>query len=152
MLSVLAHALALLVLTQSPPAVRVAVVDTSASDAVYEDVSRGIAVQVVDALDRAGVTGVRVDESELPPEGCKPGPCLAQVAKSQKAHVVVALEAEEIDKKSTRVRLAALWGYDGAPLAVAQCIFVAGKAPPKIVAKFATKVRTEATARLSPPK
>lgn len=147
----LALALAL-ALSQTPPAVRVAVVDTSASDAVYEDVSRAIAEQVVDALDRAGVTGVRVDESELPPEGCKPGPCLANVAKAQKAHVVVALEAEELDKTSTRVRLAALWGYDGAPLAVAQCIFVSGKKPPKIVTKFAAKVRAEATARLQPPK
>lgn len=109
-------ALLFVVLCQLPPA-RVVVVDVSAPDAVYEDVSRALAEQVVAQLRGAGLDTVRIDENELPEEGCRLGPCLGVVAKARQARVVVILDAVELDKKGrTQVSVAAMAGRDGMPI------------------------------------
>jgi hypothetical protein len=97
----------------------VVVVDVSASDAIYEDVSRGLAEALVEALQRAGFEAHRVDENQLPPDGCRAGPCLEAVARAHRADAVVLLDAAE-DGPATRVSLMGLGGRDGRPLAGAR--------------------------------
>ncbi len=105
--------LLLLALSQAP---RVAVVDVSAPDAIYEDESRELAEMVVAALGKAGFEALRVDETEIPGgKRCSIGPCLGEVARMVKAHVVVALDAAEV-KKHTDLILTALLGFNGEPL------------------------------------
>ena len=82
-------AVALAVLSQTPA--QVAVIDISAEDAIYEDVSRRYAQALVDALSKEGLSAVRVDESELPPQGCRLGPCLGVAARAKGALVVVTM-------------------------------------------------------------
>ena len=131
-----------LLLCQSPKA---AVIDVSASDAVYEDVSRGLAEQVAHALDGAGFDAVRVDENELPESGCRAGPCLAKVAKDHHALVLVTLDATEVDKTHTQVALAALLGLNGLPLAGARYVAKQGaKKLPKELVDFTQKVFAQA--------
>lgn len=99
------------------PASRVVVIDVSQPDAVYEDVSRGFAEQVVAELRAVGLEAVRIDENELPEEGCRLGPCLGVVAKARQAKVVVILDAVELDKKGkTQVSVAAMAGHNGMPI------------------------------------
>ncbi len=129
---------AALVLCQAPKA---AVVDVSTPDAVYEDVSRALAEQVAAALETAGFEAVRVDENELPEEGCRAGPCLAKVAHAKHALVLVTLDAAELDKKRTGVAVAALLGLNGLPLATARYVVKAGaKKTPKELLDFTQKV------------
>ncbi len=146
--------LVVIALAQAPapvPTPNVAVVDVSASDAVYEDVSRALADEVVEALRRAGAHASRVDEREVP-DGCRFGPCLGEVAKAQKAHVIVALDAVELDSKRTGVGITALWGYDGRPLAAQRYVAAGGKVKPaKAVTGFAAEVTKAATALMVPP-
>ena len=105
-----------LALSQLPPA-RVVVIDVSAPDAVYEDVSRALAEQVVSELKGSGLDAVRIDENELPEEGCRLGPCLGIVAKKRQAKVVVIVDAVELDKKGkTQVSVAAMAGWNGMPI------------------------------------
>ncbi len=133
---------AALVLAQSPKA---AVIDVSQPDAVYEDVSRALATQVSVALDGAGFEAVRVDENELPEEGCRAGPCLAKVAKDKKALVLVTLDATELDKKRTSVAVAALLGLNGMPLAGGRYVAVEGqKKLPKELVEFVKRVFEQA--------
>ncbi|MFT3839258.1 MAG: hypothetical protein QM723_19910 [Myxococcaceae bacterium] len=134
---------ALAVLAQSSP--KAAVVDVSQPDAVYEDVSRALATQVSVALDGAGFEAVRVDENELPEQGCHAGPCLAKVAKDKKALVLVTLDATELDKKRTQVAVAALLGLNGMPLAGGRYVSVEGqKKLPKELVEFVKKVFDQA--------
>lgn len=135
-------------LAQAP--MRVAVIDVSKSDAIYEDVSRGIAEVVVAQLNKEGLSAIRVDESTLPAGGCREGPCLGAVAKAHQAQVLVALDAEEVTGTTSRVALAALGADDGRPLAVARCVFVAEAPPPRIVRRFAQKILA-ATSATGPP-
>lgn len=108
--------LSFVALAQLPPS-KVVVIDVSAPDAVYEDVSRGLAEQVVAELNGVGIQTTRIDENELPEEGCRLGPCLGVVAKSRKALVVVIVDAVELDKKGkTAVSVAAMAGFNGMPL------------------------------------
>ena len=134
--------LALLVavsLGQAAP--RVAVLDVSAPDAVYEDISRELATKVAASLTAAGFDAVRIDESQLPPEGCRIGPCLGVVARAQKAKVVVIVDATELDKSRTGVGVAALWGTDGQPLATTRFVATGDKTKPaKALEHFATKL------------
>lgn len=102
-----------LVLLASPTVV---VVDVSASDAIYEDVSRGLANALVEALKTAGFDASRIDENELPEDGCRAGPCLENVAKTHHAQAVVLLDALE-EGALTKVSLLGLGGRDGRPLA-----------------------------------
>lgn len=127
---------AALLFAQAP---RASVIDVSAPDAIYEDISRGYATDVVSALEKAGFDARRVDESELPAEGCRSGPCLAKIAKEQKADVVITLDATELDPKKNGVALAAMWGLNGEPLTVKRyTIATKAKKQPKELAAFAT--------------
>ena len=103
-----------LVLSQAP---QVAVIDISPEDAIYEDVSRAYAQKLVEALKKEGVSAVRVDESELPPEGCKLGPCLGEVARAKQALAVVTLDAEEVSGSKHRVVVTMMRASNGEPLA-----------------------------------
>lgn len=139
-----ALALALL-LAQAPP-LKVAVIDISDSDAIYEDVSRALAEDVVKVLRAAGFEAVRVDESELPEAGCQVGPCLAKVARDQQAQVLVALDAKELDKVKLGVGLTALLGSNGTPLAGGRYVVRADKKrAPKELPEFAARLMAEVT-------
>ena len=132
-----------LALAADPIALKVVVIDVSAPDAVYEDVSRALAQQVVAELLAAGLEAVRVDENQLPEEGCRIGPCLGQVAREQKAQVVVILDATEVDKKSTAVSLAAMAGRNGMPISAKRYTVKSGKTPKELtdfVAALAKKL------------
>ncbi|MDX2013890.1 MAG: hypothetical protein SFW67_27080 [Myxococcaceae bacterium] len=96
---------------------KVAVVDVSAADAIYEDISRELTQRVADELLGRGFSARRVDESELPVEGCRLGPCLGEIAKSQGADVLVIVDATEGAKGKVDVVLSAMRGRDGLPLA-----------------------------------
>jgi hypothetical protein len=111
---VLALALATL-LSQAPPVV--AVIDISSEDAIYEDVSRRYAESLVEALTKEGVPAVRVDESELPEEGCRLGPCLGVAARGKGALAVVTLDAEELSKTKSKVVVTVMRATNGEPLA-----------------------------------
>lgn len=135
-----------LALAQAPATLKVAVVDVSAPDAIYEDVSRQLALEVAQALTKGGTVAVRVDENELPPEGCRVGPCLGEVAKAQGAHVVVTVDCVEVDASTTRVAVTALWGTNGEPLAGGR--YVAGqKKAAKALTQFVTDVVKQANVR-----
>lgn len=132
---------------QAPAALRVAVVDVSAPDAIYEDVSRQLAAQVAEVLTKAGLIAVRVDERELPPGGCRIGPCLGEVAKAQGADVVVTVDAEEVDESTSRVAVTALWGANGEPLAGGRYVARGVRKTPKGLGRFAADAVKQATAR-----
>ncbi len=128
-------------LAQVPSPVRVTVIDVSEADAIYEDVSRGLAEDVTRALAAAGFEATRIDESELPEFPCPPGPCLAKVARQQKAHVLVTLDAKELDKVKIGVGLTALLGTNGMPLLGARYALKAGqKKAPKELTEFGPKL------------
>ncbi|MEW6431592.1 MAG: hypothetical protein AB1730_08775 [Myxococcota bacterium] len=135
------------VLSQAPATLKVAVVDVSAPDAIYEDVSRQLAAQVAEALTKAGVVAVRVDEDQLPPGGCRFGPCLGEVAKAQGADVVVTVDAEEVDEVTSRVAVTALWGTNGEPLAGGRYVARGLRKAPRALTKFAGDAVKQATAR-----
>lgn len=137
-------ALLAVALTAAPPGLVVAVVDTSASDAIYEDVSRALAEGLVTAMKREGFSATRVDENELPQEGCRAGPCLEKVARSTHADVVVVLDAAE-ESGTTRVSVMALWGRDGRPLAAKR--YQVGKRDKKAVAAFLAQLEKAIPAR-----
>src|SRR5262249_13352417 len=84
---------------------RVVVFEVSASDAVYEDVSRSLAEALVESLGSKGVIALRATENDLPSKGCRFGPCLGKVAAALKADVLVTLDVSEID--SGRLAVAA---------------------------------------------
>ena len=127
-------ALALLVCAQT-----VVVLDVSAEDAVYEDESRAVAVEVVGFLNSKGMTARRVDESELPREGCRAGPCLEKVARG--SDVLVTLDVAELDKGKLGVAVTALAGRTGMPLAGGRYqVGPKTKRPPKELEKFAQKI------------
>lgn len=128
-----------LLLSQTAP---VAVVDISADDAIYEDVSRGYAQALSDALKQAGVMAVRVDESELPPQGCKLGPCLGEVARAKKAWAIATLDAEEVAPNKSRVVVTLMRAVNGAPLGGGRYEFVQGqKKLPRGLLDFIKQVR-----------
>lgn len=132
------------------PLIKVAVVDVSKSDAIYEDVSRGLADQVVAALNGAGLVAVRVDEREVP-RGCRVGPCLEKIVRAQQAQVLVLVDATEVDEKKNGVGAAALWGLDGRPLSAARyTVPLMGKRVPKKLAAFAADVAKQSF-KLTPP-
>ncbi len=134
-------------LSQLAPS-RVVVIDVSAPDAVYEDVSRGFAEQMVAELRAVGLEAVRVDENELPEAGCRLGPCLGGVAKARQAKVVVILDAVELDKKGkTQVAVAAMAGRDGMPISAKRYVAVAQSKPTAELKAFVKDLAK----RLTPP-
>ena len=102
-------------LSQTPP--MLAVIDISSEDAIYEDVSRRYAQSLVEALTKEGLSAVRVDESELPPEGCRLGPCLGVAARGKGALAVVTLDAEELSQTRSKVVVTVMRATNGEPLA-----------------------------------
>ena len=122
------------------PVTKVAVVDVSAPDEIYEDVSRALADGVVAALKATGLEAVRIDERDLPERGCRLGPCLGVAAKAVGAQVVVMVDATESGDASA-VKLAGLWSSNGAPVAVAKySVTPTQKKVPKQLMKFAREV------------
>jgi hypothetical protein len=121
------------------PAQTVVVLDVSAEDAVYEDESRELALEVVDLMNSKGLIARRVDESELPRKGCKEGPCLAKVAKG--SMVLVTVDVVELDKGKWGVGVTALAGHNGMPLAGGRYqVDARSKRPAKELEKFVQKV------------
>jgi hypothetical protein len=108
----------LVALTLSQTNLRVAVLDVSAPDAIYEDVSRELTQRVSDELLGRGFSARRVDESELTVENCRIGPCLGVIAKAQSADILVVVDAAEGAKGKVDVVLSAMRGRDGLPLSV----------------------------------
>lgn len=108
--------LAFLVVAQTDggPHIDVVVLDISQEDEVYEDESRALAEEVVDAFLAQKVTARRVDENELPPKGCRGGPCLAKVAKGSTA--LVAVDVVEEGKGRWGVAITGLASHNGMPL------------------------------------
>ncbi|MFO0594653.1 MAG: hypothetical protein U0228_05100 [Myxococcaceae bacterium] len=142
--------LAAVVLMQAPT-VSVAVIDISAEDAIYEDVSRQFAQSMAEALTKQGVPAVRVDESELPPEGCKLGPCLGRAAREKGAVALVTVDAEELTKSKTKVVVTLMRATNGEPLAGGRYELKAGaKKPPKGLVSFLEAAK-KAMAKLAPP-
>ncbi len=139
--------LAVVVFSQVAPS-RVVVIDVSTPDAVYEDVSRAFAEQVVAELKAVGLESVRIDENELPEEGCRLGPCLGAVAKSRQARVVIILDAVEIDKKGkTQVSVAAMAGHNGMPISAKRYVAQAETKPHADLRAFVKDLAK----RLTPP-
>lgn len=147
----LALALATL-LGQSPPqGPVVAVIDISSEDAIYEDVSRRYAQSLAEALTKEGVPAVRVDESELPPEGCRLGPCLGVAAREKGALAVVTLDAEELSKTKSKVVVTVMRATNGEPLAGGRYELKVGmKKIPKGLTDFLAKTK-KAMAKVVPP-
>lgn len=138
----------LAVLAQAPA--RVAVIDISPEDAIYEDVSRRYTTSLVEALTKEGVTAVRVDESELPPEGCRLGPCLGVAARAKGALAVVTLDAEELSETKSRVVVTMMRATTGEPLAGGRYELKAGaKKAPKGLTNFLAQVK-KALTKLAP--
>jgi hypothetical protein len=140
-------AVVLLMLAQAP---LVAVIDISPEDAIYEDVSRGYADALVAALKKEGVSAVRVDESELPPQGCRLGPCLGVAARAKGAVAVVTLDAEALTAKKSKVVVTVMRATNGEPLAGGRYELTAGvKRPPKGLTTFLASAR-RALGKLTP--
>jgi hypothetical protein len=136
------------VLAQTPPTL--AVIDISPEDAIYEDVSRRYTDSLVEALTKEGIPSVRVDESELPPEGCRLGPCLGVAARAKGALAVVTLDAEELSDTKSRVVVTVMRATNGEPLAGGRYELKAGaKRAPKALTAFLAQVK-KAMAKLKP--
>ncbi len=140
--------LVLLALGQSP---RVAVIDISAEDAIYEDVSRRLAQSLAEALSEGGVSAVRIDEAQLPPEGCRLGPCLGVAARATGAQALVTLDAEEVSEAHKKVVVTLMRATNGEPLAGGRYELKAGmKKAPKGLLTFLERVK-KAMAKVPPP-
>ena len=131
--------------------VRVAVLDVSAADAIYEDVSRALAERVSDELLKKGFLSKRVDESEVPVDGCRIGPCLGVIAKSQAADVLVIVDASEGAKGKVEVVLSAMRGRDGLPLAAGKWTTTAEGKQNKQLSKFLEATQKAVTKNVSAP-
>jgi len=131
--------------------VRVAVLDVSAPDAIYEDVSRALAQTVSDELLKKGFLSKRVDESEVPVDGCRIGPCLGVIAKSQAADVLVIVDAVEGTKGKIEVVLSAMRGRDGLPLAAGKWATTAEGKQNKQLLKFLDATQKAVAKNVSAP-
>lgn len=140
-----------LLLALGQTSARVAVLDVSAADAVYEDVSRAIAERVSDELLKKGFLSKRVDESEVPIDGCRIGPCLGVIAKSQAADVLVLVDATEGAGGKIDVTLSAMRGRDGLPLAAGRWVTTPEAKPSKQLTKFLDATQKAAARQVSPP-
>ena len=124
----------------------VSVLDVSKPDAIYEDVSRGLAEQVATELTRAGCIAVRIDETELP-KGCKLGPCLGEMAARRQVDIVVTLDAQEQGEADAKVMLTSLRGTNGQFLGGAKYVTTPSKNQvPKALLTFAQTTLTSLTA------
>ena len=134
-----------------PPSLMLAVIDISSEDAIYEDVSRRYAQSLVEALTKEGLSAVRIDESELPPEGCRLGPCLGVAARAKGALAVVTLDAEELSETKSKVVVTVMRATNGEPLAGGRYELKVGvKKIPKGLTTFLAQVK-KAMAKLAAP-
>lgn len=124
---------------QAAPLIDVVVIDISQEDEVYEDESRALAEEVVDTFLAQKVTARRIDESELPPKGCRSGPCLEKIAKGSTA--LVAVDVVEEGKGRWGVAITGLASRNGMPLGGARYHVVPkGKRPNPELQKFVQKL------------
>ena len=129
----------------------VVVLDVSAEDAVYEDESRALAEEVVEHFNAKGFTARRVDESELPRQGCRAGPCLEKVARG--SDVLVTIDVVELAKSRLGAAVTALAGRTGMPLAGGRYeVGPKTKRPPKELEAFARKIRDAFNVKAAPTK
>lgn len=141
----------LTLLHQAPPLL--AVIDISPEDAIYEDVSRRYAQSLVEALTKEGVPSVRVDESELPPGGCRLGPCLGVVAREKGALAIVTLDAEELSETRSKVVVTVMRATNGEPLAGGRYELKTGvKKTPRGLTVFLAQVKKAMARVTAPPK
>jgi hypothetical protein len=85
---------------------------------------------------------VRIDESELPPEGCKLGPCLGVAARAKGALTVVTLDAEELSEAKSKVVVTLMRATNGEPLAGGRYELKAGsKKAPRGLTQFLIAVK-----------
>jgi hypothetical protein len=141
----------LTLLSQTPPVL--AVIDISSEDAIYEDVSLGYTDALVEALIKQGVTAVRVDENELPPEGCRLGPCLGVAARQKGALAVVTLDAEELSETKSKVVVTVMRATNGEPLAGGRYeLKVGAKKAPRGLTVFLGQVKKAMTKLVAPPR
>lgn len=123
---------------------KIIVLDVSATDAIYEDVSRGLADSLVSELKSKGLDAARIDEQQmLSVEDCRGGPCLGKVARENQAHIVITLDAAELPKSkaSYGVAVTAMAGRNGMPLAGARYELKDGaKKKPKGLEDFVQKL------------
>ncbi|MCA2980942.1 MAG: hypothetical protein INH41_13675 [Myxococcaceae bacterium] len=134
--------------SQAP--LRAAVLDVSAPDAIYEDVSRELAQRVADELLGRGFSARRIDESELTIDDCRLGPCLGVIARAQNADVLVLVDASEGAKGRVDVALSAMRGRDGLPLAVGRWRTTAAGKNRKLLGKFIEATWRAAVKHLPP--
>ena len=143
--------LAVLCVAQAPLKVKVALIDVSAPDEVYEDESRALADDAVTVLNKSGFFAERVDERELPREGCRIGPCLGKVSLQRGAQVVVALDATELPDKRIGVSMTAMRSTDGLPLAAVRYVATLAGKPAKELTAFAKDLLKNAVKALTVP-
>lgn len=140
---------AAVVFAQAP---QVAIIDISADDAIFEDVSRQYAQSLAEALSKEGVSAVRVDEAELPPQGCKLGPCLGVAAREKGALAVVTLDAEEVKEGHGKVVVTMMRATNGEPLAGGRYELKKGaKKAPKGLSQFLSAVKKAMVKVTAPP-
>ncbi len=128
------------VFAQIPPLV--VVIDISADDAIYEDVSRQYAQALAESLTHVGVAAVRIDEAELPADGCRLGPCLGVLGRGKGALAVVTLDAEQVSETKSKVVVTVMRSTNGEPLAGGRYELINGtKKPPKGLTAFLTQAK-----------
>ncbi len=94
---------------------------------------------------------MRVDESELPPEGCRLGPCLGVAAREKGALAVVTLDAEELSATKSKVVVTVMRATNGEPLAGGRYELKVGmKKIPRGLTAFLASVK-KAMAKIAPP-
>ncbi len=104
--------LAAAVLSQATPTI--ALVDISAADAVYEDVSQPIVRELAGLLAKGPVNVTLVTQDSA--WGCRFGPCLGALAQQHHAAIVITVDIAEAEHPVLTVAALALKGADGAPL------------------------------------
>ncbi len=135
----------------APLTPKVALIDVSAPDEVYEDESRALADDVVAVLNKSGFVAERVDERELPREGCRIGPCLGKVSVQRGAQVVIALDATELPDKRIGVSMTAMRSTDGLPLSAVRYTAKPGGKPAAELTAFAKDLLKNAVKALTVP-
>lgn len=136
----------------SQPSLKLAVLDVSAPDAIYQDVSTGLADRLSEAFLKRGFLACRIDETQVPPkaEGCRLGPCLGIIAAAHQVDVLVILDATETDK-GIDVTLSAMRGRDGLPLAAGKWATTAAGKPTKKLTRFLDATTKAAAKQVTSP-
>lgn len=99
-------------LAQATPTL--ALVDISAADAVYEDVSQAAVRELAELLAKGPVNVTLVTQDAA--RGCRFGPCLGALAKQHKAAIIITVDVAEAEHPAISVAALALRGADGVPI------------------------------------